>query len=177
MDYKKLVEENTKDLDFANKKYIIKLATSQGDILLELMPEKAPGHCRNMIGLARAGFYKGLIFHRIIPGFMIQGGCPQGTGTGWPGFQIDAEFNDMPHVEGVLSMARSQDPNSAGSQFFICLGPHSHLDGSYTAFGKTVDEESISVVRQIGATPTDGSDRPHEDVLINQCEVLEESLV
>ena len=150
MNFSDQVSEHTADVDFDANNYQIQLSTSEGAIKLDLLPEVAPGHCRNMIGLARAGFYNGLIFHRIIDGFMIQGGCPQGTGTGGPGYNVDAEFNEMPHEPGVLSMARSSDPNSAGSQFFICLGKHTHLDGSYTAFGKTADEESLSVVRQIG---------------------------
>ena len=171
MNFSDQVSEHTADVDFDANNYQIQLSTSEGAIKLDLLPEVAPGHCRNMIGLARAGFYNGLIFHRIIDGFMIQGGCPQGTGTGGPGYNVDAEFNDMPHEPGVLSMARSSDPNSAGSQFFICLGKHTHLDGSYTAFGKTADEESLSVVRQIGNVATDSGDRPNEDVVIHTVEV------
>jgi cyclophilin family peptidyl-prolyl cis-trans isomerase len=121
--------------------------------------------------LAKCGFYDGLIFHRVIDGFMIQGGCPSGTGTGGPGFQVNAEFNDTAHVPGVLSAARSSDPNSAGSQFFVCLGKHTHLDGSYTAFGKTADDASLKVVQTIGSTPVDGSDRPKEKVTIKKATV------
>lgn len=173
MSYKSKVAEATKDLDFENKKYQIKLETSHGDILLNLNPDKAPGHCRNMIGLAKSGFYDGLDFHRIIGGFMIQGGCPDGVGTGGPGYQIPAEFNDMPHQAGVLSMARSQDPNSAGSQFFICLDTHSYLDGQYTAFGSCADEASLKVVKKLGAVSTDSRDRPKEPAMIQKATVLE----
>jgi len=114
--------------------------------------------------LAKEGFYDGLDFHRIISDFVIQGGCPQGDGTGGPGWNVDAEFNDRDHVEGVLSMARSADPNSAGSQFFICLGRDhcKHLDGQYTAFGCVTD--GIDVVRAIGSVPVDARDRPEEPV-------------
>ena len=160
------------DLDFASKKYQIHLETSAGDIQLDMLPEVAPEHCKNMIGLAKIGFYDGLIFHRVISGFMIQGGCPSGTGTGGPGYQINAEFNPTQHVTGVLSMARSADPNSAGSQFFICLADTSHLDGQYTAFGKATDD-SLEVVQKIGATPTEQADRPVEDVTIISAKVVE----
>jgi len=167
------VDEAVQDLDFDKFNYQITLETSAGTIRLELAPDKAPGHCRNMLGLTRIGFYNQRVFHRVIEGFMIQGGCPQGTGTGGPGYQIPAEFNDMPHEEGVLSMARSSNPDSAGSQFFICLGRHTHLDGQYTAFGKTVDDDSLKVVRQIGGCPTNAQDRPLTDVLIQSASVVE----
>jgi len=112
------------------------IETSEGSMTLEFLTDKAPGHVDNFVKLAEKGFYDGTIFHRVIAGFMIQGGCPEGTGTGGPGYQIKAEFNDTPHVKGVVSMARAQDPNSAGSQFFICHGPASFLDRNYTAFGR-----------------------------------------
>ena len=160
------------DLDFANKNYQIHLETSAGNIQLDLLPEVAPEHCKNMIGLAKIGFYDGLIFHRVISGFMIQGGCPDGTGSGSPGYRIDAEFNPTSHVTGVLSMARAADPNSAGSQFFICLADTAHLDGQYTAFGKATDD-SLEVVQKIGATPTKPGDRPVEDVTIIAAKVVE----
>ena len=102
------VDAAVADLDFENKTYQLELDTSEGKILLNLDPTHAPGHCKNMIGLAKIGFYDGLIFHRIIEGFMIQGGCPEGSGMGGPGYQIPAEFNATPHVAGTLSMARSQ---------------------------------------------------------------------
>ncbi|MBI5432167.1 MAG: peptidylprolyl isomerase [Planctomycetes bacterium] len=112
------------------------IETGLGSMTLEFFPDKAPGHVENFVKLAEKGFYDGTVFHRTIPGFMIQGGCPQGTGTGGPGYQIKAEFNDTRHVKGVLSMARSSDPNSAGSQFFICHGDAGFLDKQYTAFGR-----------------------------------------
>ena len=126
------------------------MRTSEGDIKLELWNDVAPGHTENFLKLIDEGFYDGLSFHRIIPGFMIQGGCPLGNGTGGPGWQIKAEFNDREHQPGVLSMARSQDPDSAGSQFFICLTRENcqHLDGQYTAFGKVL--EGMDVVKKIG---------------------------
>ncbi len=128
----------------------VKITTSEGDLTLELWNDVAPGHAENFLKLVGNGFYDGLAFHRIIPGFMIQGGCPKGDGTGGPGWHIDAEFNDREHQPGVLSMARSQDPDSAGSQFFICLTRENcqHLDGQYTAFGKITD--GMDVVETIG---------------------------
>jgi len=140
------------------------IETSKGTITVELWDDVAPKHAENFQKLATSGFYDGVIFHRIIPGFMIQGGCPDGTGMGGPGWNVDAEFNDREHHEGVLSMARSQDPNSAGSQFFICLGRDhcQHLDGQYTAFGKVTD--GIEVVREIGTTPIGQGDRPVESI-------------
>jgi peptidyl-prolyl cis-trans isomerase B (cyclophilin B) len=173
MSSKLAVEKHVADVDFDTKQYEICFRTNFGDIRLKLDPQKAPEHSRNMIGLVRSGFYDNLTFHRIIADFMIQGGCPKGNGTGGPGFQVDAEFNDTPHDEGVLSMARSSDPNSAGSQFFICLARHPHLDGKYTAFGRTADEESLQVVREIGAVPTDANDRPKKVVKIESATVLE----
>jgi len=140
------------------------IETTNGTISLELWDDVAPKHVENFQKLARSGFYDGVSFHRIISDFVIQGGCPEGTGAGGPGWTVDAEFNDREHHEGVLSMARTADPNSAGSQFFICLGRNhcQHLDGQYTAFGKVT--EGIDVVRQIGGIETDGADRPLEPV-------------
>jgi peptidyl-prolyl cis-trans isomerase B (cyclophilin B) len=171
--FKTKVDDAIKGVDFAKNRYQVTFETSAGTIVVDLLPEKAPGHCRNMIGLARSGFYDKKVFHRVIKGFMIQGGCPQGTGTGGPGYQIDAEFNDFPHEAGVLSMARSQNPNSAGSQFFICLDRHTHLDGQYTAFGRTADEPSLAVVKAIGMVPTLPGDRPKVDVTIKSVSVSE----
>ena len=149
------------------------IKTDKGDITIELWNDVAPGHVDNFLKLANDGFYNDLIFHRIISNFMIQGGCPSGTGTGGPGWTIDAEFNDREHVEGTLSMARSSDPNSAGSQFFVCLGREhcQHLDGSYTAFGQVVD--GIEVVRVIGAADTDNQDRPVEPIHIESVTAVE----
>ena len=171
--YKSDVDAHTKDFD-ASKNYRVVLNTNAGTIKLDLDASKAPGHVRNMVGLAKAGFYDGVIFHRVIEGFMIQGGDSTGTGTGGPGYQIDAEFNDTKHEPGVLSMARSSDPDSAGSQFFICLpGDTGFLDGQYTAFGKTADEESLEVVKKIGGTPTDAGDRPKSEQKIESAQVQE----
>jgi peptidyl-prolyl cis-trans isomerase B (cyclophilin B) len=166
------VDAAVKDVDFSKNNYQIELDTSAGIIKLDLNPDVAPGHCKNMIGLAKIGYYNGVLFHRIIKGFMIQGGCPLGTGTGGPGYTIDAEFNTTPHEAGVLSMARTSDPNSAGSQFFICLGRHTHLDRQYTAFGKTADDASLNVVRKIGEIKTDRADRPSNDVTIKTARVI-----
>ena len=138
------------------------IETSKGTITIELWNDVAPKHVENFQKLAKSEYYDNLIFHRIISGFMIQGGCPDGTGMGNPGWTVDAEFNNREHHEGVLSMARSQNPNSAGSQFFICLDRCPHLDGQYTAFGKVTD--GIDVVREIGAVQTAQGDRPVEDV-------------
>jgi cyclophilin family peptidyl-prolyl cis-trans isomerase len=140
------------------------IETTHGTLTLELWDDVAPKHVENFQKLAKEGFYDGLSFHRIIKEFVIQGGCPTGDGTGGPGWNVDAEFNDREHHEGVLSMARSADPNSAGSQFFICLGRDhcQHLDGKYTAFGKVAD--GIDAVRAIGQADTDGADRPIEPI-------------
>jgi cyclophilin family peptidyl-prolyl cis-trans isomerase len=146
--------------------------SSAGRILLDLFPDVAPGHCRNLIGLARIGFYNGIIFHRVIKGFVIQAGCPEGTGRGGPGYTIKAEFNPRPHEAGTLSMARTPDPNSAGSQFFLCLGRVAQLDRSYTVFGQTADAASRDVVLKIGNEPTDSNDRPRADVTIESASVL-----
>lgn len=172
MNYKNEVDKATENLDFKNKKYAVKLETDMGDIELELFPDIAPEHCRNMIGLTRVGFYDGLIFHRVIDGFMIQGGCPHGTGTGSPGYRVNAEFNATPHEPGVLSAARSNDPNSAGSQFFICLAKCPHLDRQYSAFGKATDA-SMPVVNSIGKTKTGANDKPLTDITITKATVIE----
>ena len=131
----------------------------------ELYPEKAPNTVNHFISLANKGFYDGLIFHRVIPGFMIQGGCPNGNGMGGPGYEINGEFaangfrqNDLVHTTGVLSMARTMAPNSAGSQFFIMHEDAPHLDGQYAAFGKVI--EGIEVVDEICKVRTDYNDRP-----------------
>jgi peptidyl-prolyl cis-trans isomerase B (cyclophilin B) len=168
------VEEAQKNLDFAGKDYTAELATNKGPIRLVFFPDVAPGHVKNFLGLAKIGFYNGLTFHRIIKGFMIQGGCPLGTGTGDAGYKIKAEFNATPHEAGVLSMARAQNPDSAGSQFFICLERHSHLDRNYTAFGKVADAESMATVRAIGEVPT-RNDKPAQPVVIETVTVTEKA--
>ncbi|MFO0866718.1 MAG: peptidylprolyl isomerase [Gemmataceae bacterium] len=171
--FKSKVDDATKDMDFSKFDYQVELDTTKGPIRLNFLPDVAPGHVKNFIGLAKIGFYDNVSFHRVIKGFMIQGGCPQGTGTGDAGYKVRAEFNKTPHVAGVLSMARSNDPNSAGSQFFICLGTHAYLDNQYTAFGKTADEESMNTVRAIGDSKTDRSDKPVEKVTIKGATVKE----
>ena len=148
------------------------LDTTAGSMKLEFFPDKAPGHVENFVKLAEKGFYNGTVFHRTIPGFMIQGGCPEGSGMGGPGYKIKAEFNDTKHVRGVLSMARSSDPNSAGSQFFICTGDPRFLDGQYTAFGKTADQASLDNVLKMGVVPTGSDDRPKTPVSINKATVI-----
>ena len=153
-----------------------RIKTNFGDIETEFFPEKAPGHVKNFVELAEKGFYDGTVFHRIIPGFMIQGGCPQGTGTGGPGYTIDAEFNDTRHVRGVLSMARAQDPNSAGSQFFICHGDASSLDGDYTAFGKLTDGDDTLEKIATGATRPGGENSsPVEPVKVTAVRIVRPS--
>ncbi len=133
-------------------------------IKVELYPDVAPITVNNFVSLVKKGFYDGLIFHRVIRGFMIQGGCPEGTGMGGPGYQIKGEFaqngvaNDLKHTPGVISMARAMDPNSAGSQFFIMHETSPHLDGAYAAFGKVI--EGMEIVNEIAEVPTDWRDRP-----------------
>lgn len=147
---------------------IVTITMTTGKVIkAELYPEIAPNTVNNFISLIKKDFYNGLIFHRVIPGFMIQGGCPEGSGMGGPGYGIKGEFvmngfdNDLKHTEGVLSMARSQMPNSAGSQFFIMHKNSPHLDGSYAAFGKVI--EGIEVVNEIAETSTGAMDKPVVD--------------
>ena len=144
---------------------IVTITMATGDVMkAELYPEIAPNTVNNFISLASKGYYDGLIFHRVIAGFMIQGGCPDGTGMGGPGYQIRGEFsqngfkNNLKHTPGVLSMARAMHPNSAGSQFFIMHQNSPHLDGQYAAFGKVI--EGFEVVDKIAQVGTDWSDRP-----------------
>jgi len=169
---KQQVDEAIKGFDLKGKTYTAELQTTKGLIRLTFFPDVAPGHVANFLGLAKIGFYNGLSFHRIIKGFMIQGGCPEGTGGGGPGYQIKAEFNTTPHEVGVLSMARTGDPDSGGSQFFICLDRHSHLDRQYTAFGRVADEESLATVKALGAVPTGRNDRPNQPVKIEKVTIL-----
>lgn len=133
----------------------VTVETDQGTFTVELWDDVAPGHAENFLKLVRKGFYDGLSFHRILPGFVIQGGCPKGDGTGGPGWNVKAEFNERPHQPGVLSMARSSDPDSAGSQFFVCLTREhcKHLDRQYTAFGKVTS--GMEVVQKIAAVEVD----------------------
>lgn len=145
------------------------IETNHGVIEIELWPDKAPGHVANFKKLADEGFYDGLVFHRVIPGFMIQTGCPLGTGTGGPGWAIDAEFNDAPFKKGTVGMARSSDPNSAGSQFFICVADCDWLDGQYTAFGRVISGQDIADA--ISAIPRDSNDHPHDEVVMEHVTV------
>ena len=158
-------------LDLDANDYEVTLETTAGPIRLTLDPAVAPGNVRNFVALAESGFYDSGCFHRIIKGFMIQGGCPDGTGMGGPGYTIPAEFNATSHEPGVLSMARTNDPNSAGSQFFICLERVPHLDKQYTAFGRAADEASLNVVKAIGSVATDARDCPREPVGILEAKV------
>ena len=155
---------------------IVTFTMENGDVIkAELYPDIAPISVNNFISLINKNFYDGLIFHRVIRGFMIQGGDPEGTGMGGPGYSIKGEFaangieNNLKHTEGVLSMARSMMPNSAGSQFFIMHKDAPHLDGSYAAFGKVI--EGMENVNKIAETPTDYSDRPLEDQTIKSVTV------
>lgn len=152
------------------KNPIVTFETTAGTITAELYPEIAPNTVNNFISLINKGFYDGLIFHRVIKGFMIQGGDPDGVGTGGPGYSIKGEFaingveNDLKHTAGVLSMARSMMPDSAGSQFFIMHKDAPHLDGQYAAFGKVTD--GMDTVNSIAETETDYSDEPLEPQMI-----------
>ena len=155
----------------------IVIDTNVGEIKAELYPDVAPVTVKNFVDLIKKGFYNGLTFHRVIEGFMIQGGCPKGNGTGGPGYCIKGEFrangvkNDLKHERGVLSMARAMDPDSAGSQFFIMHETSPHLDGQYAAFGKVTD--GMNVVDRIASVRTDFNDRPLEKVVINEMRVSE----
>ena len=155
---------------------IVTITMENGEsIKVELYPEVAPNTVKNFISLAGKGYYDGLIFHRVIKGFMIQGGCPNGNGMGGPGYSIKGEFsqngfqNDLKHTAGVLSMARSMMPNSAGSQFFIMHKDAPHLDGAYAAFGMVID--GMDVVNKIAETRTDYSDRPLKEQKIKSMTV------
>lgn len=157
-----------------NPQVIIEM--ENGDTMVaELYPEIAPNTVNNFISLVQQGFYDGLIFHRVISGFMIQGGCPDGTGMGGPGYSIKGEFlqngfpNELKHTEGVLSMARAMHPDSAGSQFFIMHKDAPHLDGAYAAFGKIV--EGMDVVDKIAGVRTDYNDRPMKEQKIRRMTV------
>jgi cyclophilin family peptidyl-prolyl cis-trans isomerase len=120
-----------------------RIRTKKGDIVFTFYPHEARQHSAAFIKLARSGFYDGLKFHRVEPGFVVQGGCPQGTGTGGPGYHLDAEFSSLPHVKGTVAMARATSPNSAGSQFYICLGDARFLDKQYTVFGQVVEGQNV----------------------------------
>ena len=158
---------------------VVTITMENGDVIkAELYPEVASNTVNNFISLVKKGYYDGLIFHRVIRGFMIQGGCPQGTGMGGPGYSIKGEFsqngvkNDLKHTEGVLSMARSMMPNSAGSQFFIMVDAAPHLDGQYAAFGKII--EGMDAADKIVAQPTNAMDKPDEPQVMKKVTIVEE---
>ena len=159
-----------------NKKVLITMENGH-TILVELDADAAPQTVENFVGLVEDGFYDGLTFHRIIPGFMIQGGCPEGTGMGGPGWQIKGEFaangwnNPIRHTRGVISMARAMNPDSAGSQFFIMHDDAPHLDGQYAAFGHVV--EGMDTVDEIAEVPTGFQDRPRTPVVIEKMEIVD----
>ena len=156
---------------------MIRITMQNGKTIdIELDPKAAPTTCENFEKLVKQGFYNGLTFHRVIPGFMIQGGCPLGNGTGGPGWNIKGEFaangvnNPLKHTRGVISMARAMNPNSAGSQFFIMHQDAPHLDGSYAAFGHVVN--GIEVVDEIAAVATDWNDKPKTPVVMEKVEIV-----
>lgn len=158
------------------KNPIVTIEMENGDIMkAELYPEIAPNTVKNFVDLINRGFYDGLIFHRVIPGFMIQGGCPEGMGIGGPGYSIKGEFsrngfkNDLKHTKGVLSMARAMHPDSAGSQFFIMAEEAPHLNGQYAAFGKVT--EGLDIVKTINSVKTNSNDKPLTDVIIEEIRV------
>ena len=160
---------NSNSSDNMSDRQIAVIETNFGNIVIQLYPDVAPGHVENFVKLAQDGFYDGTTFHRVIPDFMIQGGDPNSKdedrsndGQGGPGYTINAEFSDMPHKRGILSMARAQDPNSAGSQFFIVVKDSNFLDGQYTVFGEVI--EGMDVADKIVNVKRDGNDNPLEKV-------------
>jgi len=154
-------------------KMLAVVETNKGTFKFELLPDVAPGTVQNFVKLAKKGFYDGTIFHRIIPGFMMQGGDPNGTGTGGPGYTIKAEFNKSKHTAGTVAMARSAHPDSAGSQFYVCFAPAPHLDGQYTVFGQVI--EGMDVVHEIEKVRTGKNDRPLEDVVMKKVTIVGET--
>jgi len=164
--------------DAKDAKEVAVIKTSEGTMVAEFWPDVAPKTVENFKTLAKKGFYDGTCFHRVIKGFMIQGGDPLTKdaskeamwGTGDPGYKVKAEFNDKPHVRGVLSMARSQDPDSAGSQFFICHGDPRFLDRQYTAFGKLIKGDDV--LEKIATTPTHPPDRPNKKVEVESIKIV-----
>lgn len=155
---------------------LVTIKMNSGKVMkAELYPEIAPNTVNNFISLIKKGYYNGVIFHRVIPGFMIQGGDPEGTGTGGPGYSIKGEFtsnkfkNDLKHSAGILSMARTSNPNSAGSQFFVMVADAPHLDGQYASFGKLI--EGIDVAKEIVSVKRDFRDKPYEDQVMEEVTV------
>jgi len=173
----------TDNTPVSNADEVAVINTTEGTMVLEFWPDVAPGHVENFKKLAKQGFYDGTAFHRVIKGFMIQGGDPLTKddsqqarwGTGGPGYQIKAEFNDKAHTRGVLSMARSQDPNSAGSQFFICHGDPRFLDRQYTAFGKLIKGDDV--LEKIATTQTGPQDRPAKKITMTSVKIVPRSEV
>jgi peptidyl-prolyl cis-trans isomerase B (cyclophilin B) len=171
-------KKETTPMNDTNKKEVAVIKTSEGEMVAEFWSDVAPKTVENFKKLAKAGFYDGTAFHRIIKGFMIQGGDPltkdeskqAAWGTGDPGYKIDAEFNKKSHERGVLSMARSQDPNSAGSQFFICHGAPKFLDGQYTAFGKLIKGDDV--LEKIATTKTGPNDRPEKRMNVESIKIV-----
>ena len=188
---KEMVSENTNEMkltpptldEVGDPDEVAVLETSKGKIVFEFYPDLAPLHVANFKKLANAGFYNGTTFHRVLTGFVIQGGDPNSKddnpyndGTGGPPYKVKAEFSDYKHVHGTLSMARSGSPNSAGSQFFICLGRTAHLDGKYTVFGQVI--EGLDIVDKIGAVrrdPSNAADRELPAVVMNKVYIIKKS--
>jgi len=172
------IKKETTPMNDTNKKEVAVIKTSEGEMVAEFWPDVAPKTVDNFKKLAKSGFYDGTAFHRIIKGFMIQGGDPltkdeskqASWGTGDPGYKIQAEFNKKSHERGVLSMARSQDPNSAGSQFFICHGAPKFLDGQYTAFGKLIKGDDV--LEKIATTKTGPNDRPEKRMNVESIKIV-----
>jgi peptidyl-prolyl cis-trans isomerase B (cyclophilin B) len=177
-DSKEAKKEQTKESKPVNNNEVAVIKTSEGEMVVEFWPDVAPKTVENFKTLAKKGFYDGTCFHRVIKDFMIQGGDPKtkdpaqegSWGTGDPGYKIKAEFNDKPHVRGVLSMARSQDPDSAGSQFFICHGDPRFLDRQYTAFGKLIKGDDV--LEKIATTPTHPPDRPNKRMVVESIKIV-----
>ena len=175
---KPAAKEETKPATAPATKEVAVVKTSEGEMVLEFYPDVAPNHVENFKKLAKKGFYDGTCFHRVIKGFMIQGGDPNtkdeskkdSWGMGGPGYSVKAEFNSKPHVRGTLSMARSNDPNSAGSQFFICHGTPSFLNNQYTVFGQLIKGDDV--LEKIATTPTEGPDRPVKRVNIDSIKIV-----
>jgi peptidyl-prolyl cis-trans isomerase B (cyclophilin B) len=171
-------EEKKENAAMSDQKEVAVIKTSEGEMVAEFWPDVAPKTVENFKKLAKSGFYDGTAFHRVIKGFMIQGGDPLTKdeskqarwGTGDPGYKIDAEFNKKSHERGVLSMARSQDPNSAGSQFFICHGAPKFLDGQYTAFGKLIKGDDV--LEKIATTKTLPGDRPEKRMNVESIKIV-----
>ena len=153
------------------KKYSATIDTTKGPIVVDLFADRAPATVNNFVFLANEKFYDGIKFHRVIADFMVQGGDPTGTGMGGPGYKVKAEFNKTKHTRGVLSAARSSDPNSAGSQFFVMHDTAPHLDGQYSAFGKVTS--GLEVVDKIVGAPRDGNDRPRKPASITSITITE----